>query len=90
MDHWREFLLLVWNGYALLLMGYDKRQAKHKSRRVPENRLFAIAAVGGAVGIWIGMYGFRHKTKHPSFVFGIPLLVILNLFVWVYLLRFLR
>ncbi|MGZ6507152.1 MAG: DUF1294 domain-containing protein, partial [Tumebacillaceae bacterium] len=35
-------LIVVVNLYGLWIMGYDKKQAKHKSRRVPEKRLFAI------------------------------------------------
>ncbi|CAM3649308.1 DUF1294 domain-containing protein [Cohnella lubricantis] len=71
------YLILV-NAIAYILMGYDKRQAKLRGRRVPEKRLFLAAASGGALGAWIGMRSFRHKTKHASFVVGIPALFVLN------------
>ncbi len=40
--------------------------------------LFLSAAAGGAVGAWIGMYMFHHKTHKKKFVFGIPLLVVIT------------
>ena len=33
-----------------------------------------VAALGGSVGSLLGMYTVRHKTKHPKFTIGIPLL----------------
>ncbi|MFD1136846.1 MULTISPECIES: DUF1294 domain-containing protein [Paenibacillus] len=67
------------NTAGLFIMWYDKSQAIIRARRVPEKRLFAIAALGGATGVWMGMYLFRHKTKHLLFKLGIPLLIIMNL-----------
>ncbi|SFD70793.1 Uncharacterized membrane protein YsdA, DUF1294 family [Paenibacillus catalpae] len=77
--------LLVINIIAFVLMGMDKSYARHKKRRVPEKRLFGISAIGGALGAWIGMQVWRHKTKHTSFRVGIPLLFIFNLVVIYYL-----
>ena len=37
------------------------------------------AAMGGALGGMLGMLAFRHKTKHKSFVIGMPLLLLLNI-----------
>ncbi|WP_027093140.1 DUF1294 domain-containing protein [Cohnella thermotolerans] len=75
--------LLIVNFIAFGMMGYDKGRAKAKMRRVPEKNLFLVAAVGGALGAWLGMRTYRHKTKHASFVFGIPALFALNaICVW--------
>ncbi len=60
-------------------MWYDKRQAKRNGWRVPESRLFLTALFGGAIGVFIGMRLFRHKTKHWSFQIGVPLLLLLNI-----------
>lgn len=54
----------------LLFMGADKRFAKSGHRRVPEKRLFLLALLGGAPGGLLGMYFFRHKTRHWYFVVG--------------------
>ena len=34
-----------------------------------------VAALGRSVGSLLGMYTVRHKTKHPKFTIGIPLLL---------------
>lgn len=58
---------------GLISMAADKSKAKRGAWRIPEKVLFAIAFLGGGLGSLIGMYAFRHKTKHTSFVIGIPI-----------------
>ena len=53
----------------------DKHKAKKKLWRIPEATLMTVAALGGSVGSLLGMYTVRHKTKHPKFTIGIPLLL---------------
>ena len=65
------FLILV-NALGLILMLADKQKAKRNKWRISEATLFSVAAIGGSVGIWMGMYLFRHKTKHIAFTAGIP------------------
>ena len=60
-------------------MWFDKYQSKKKRNRVPENRLFFIAFLLGAVGIYLGMKApIYHKAAKTKFKIGIPLLIILN------------
>ncbi len=54
--------------------GWDKLSAKRGWRRIRERTLFLWAGLGGGLGVWAGMYCFRHKTRHLSFVVGVPLL----------------
>jgi uncharacterized membrane protein YsdA (DUF1294 family) len=70
--------VIVINLVTFFMMGYDKKQAKRTKWRVPEKRLFLLAAIGGAVGGWLGMRAWRHKTQHASFAVGFPLLMVLN------------
>ena len=74
---WIYFIMI--NIIAFSLMGLDKQKAKKKKWRTPESTLFLAAAAGGAVGAWIGMYVFHHKTHKSKFVFGIPVLVVVTL-----------
>lgn len=73
------------NIIGFLMMGLDKRKAKKQTYRIPERTFWGLAILGGAVGILAGMKQFRHKTKHRSFTAGIPLLIIIQaaLIVWV-------
>ncbi len=71
--------LIVINILGFALMGIDKRKAQRSAYRIPEATLFTIAIMGGSIGSIIGMYLFRHKTKHWYFVFGMPIILILQL-----------
>ena len=62
--------LLFMSAVSFAAMGLDKLYAGRGERRIPEKRLFLFAALGGAVGGLLGMYLFRHKTKHWYFVVG--------------------
>ena len=74
--------LLIINLIAFLLMWRDKRLAKKENvRRIPEKTLFLWALLGGSVGAIVGMYRFRHKTKHWYFVVGMPAILILQIAV---------
>ena len=78
MELWQILLIyfLIINVIGFFLMGIDKLRAKKQVWRVPEKTLFLIALLGGSVGTNIGMYVFRHKTKHWYFVIGMPLILI--------------
>lgn len=82
-------ILYVWLGLAglvlFILMGADKSCARRGLRRIPERRLFLLAFLGGAAGGWLGMYVFRHKTKHWRFVIGFPLIAVVQLALCIYL-----
>ena len=66
--------LLSITGFVMCAL--DKSYAKQGRRRIRERTLFLTAALGGSPGVWAGMYTFRHKTKHMSFVFGIPAILL--------------
>lgn len=74
--------LLIVNNVAFFLMGIDKKKAQTGAWRIPEKTLFLSAILGGGVGAIAGMQLFRHKTRHRSFVIGMPLILL----AWVILL----
>ena len=67
--------LLIINAVAFVLMLVDKYKARKNLWRIPEATLMTSAALGGSIGALLGMYTFRHKTKHPKFTVGIPLIL---------------
>ena len=69
--------LIIMNIIGFILMGTDKNRAVNYEWRIPEAALFGVSIAGGALGSLIGMYFFRHKTKHASFVVGIPVIMII-------------
>ena len=70
--------LAALNIFSFLLMGHDKRLARKNLRRIPEKTLFLSAALFGAFGATLGMFAFRHKTKHWYFRVFFPLLLFLQ------------
>ena len=76
--------LIVINILGFLVMGLDKHKAKMAERRIPENTLFMFTILGGGVGTIAGMYVFHHKTKKMKFKVGMPLVLILELLIFVY------
>ena len=83
-------VLLVWlaviNLVTFAIYGIDKAKAKRGAWRVPEKTLFLLPLLGGSLGALLGMRVFHHKTKHGYFVWGIPLILLaqIALAVWLY------
>lgn len=67
-----EIILIIVFGVMTIVgfasMGIDKKKAQEGKWRTKEATLFAIAILGGGVGSMLGMWIFRHKTKHWYFV----------------------
>lgn len=61
-------------------MKIDKSKAMKQSFRISEKTIFVIALLLGAIGVYFGMYKYRHKTKHMSFTIGIPICILINIF----------
>lgn len=81
---------ILWNSSVFALVGSDKRRARLHQWRIPEARLLLMGACLGGVGLYAGMRHFHHKTAHPKFVFGVPILILMNLLMMGYLYSFLR
>ncbi len=67
--------LCIINALSLLLMLVDKRKAIKNKWRIRERTLLGICAIGGSLGGYVGMKLFRHKTLHPKFSVGIPVML---------------
>ena len=85
MKYFLWYLLLI-NAAAFMLMLVDKRKARKNRWRIPERTLILSAALGGSIGALLGMYTFRHKTKHLKFTLGIPAILIaqIALAIWIF------
>lgn len=74
---------MIINFFTFGVMCFDKYSAQVDAYRVPEKWLFFLSFMGGGIGAFIAMRLIRHKTKHWTFVYGIPLCILLNcLFVY--------
>lgn len=77
----RYFLtyLIIINILSFILMYADKRRAIKRKWRISEHTLILTSILGGSIGALIGMYAFRHKTKHLKFKLGIPIILTFQL-----------
>jgi len=78
--------LVAINIVTFFMYGIDKWKAKRSKWRIPETTLLGLAAIGGSIGAWLGMRVWHHKTMHKKFQFGIPLILIIQLaiVIWLY------
>ena len=64
-------------------MARDKRLARQGERRIPETTLLSLAILGGSPGALLGMLLFRHKTRHPAFSVGLPVILLVHIaIIW--------
>ena len=78
--------LLAVNIATFFLYGIDKYKAKKGRWRISEATLLLMAVIGGSIGAWVGMRIWHHKTIHKMFKYGIPVIIIFQVALAVYLL----
>ena len=78
--------LVVINVVTFFMYGIDKWKAKKSRWRISEATLLMMAIIGGSIGAWLGMKVWHHKTLHKKFKYGVPLILItqLALILWIY------
>lgn len=74
------------NVVAFFMYGIDKWKAKKDKWRTSEATLLWLAVIGGSIGAWMGMKMWHHKTLHKKFRYGLPLIIIMQITVVIYLL----
>ena len=79
------YYLVAINVVTFFVYGIDKWKAKRSRWRIPEAALLVLAAMGGSVGALLGMYVWRHKTLHKKFRYGVPLILIAQVAVVVWI-----
>lgn len=81
---WLAAWLIAVNLTAAVMTAVDKRRAKRGRWRIPENTLLFVAALGGAPAMLAMMRLVRHKTRHRKFMWGLPVLLVLQaaLLLW--------
>ena len=79
------YILIVINVITFLIYGIDKWKAKQGSWRISEASLLILAVIGGSIGALLGMKVWHHKTMHKKFQFGIPMIIVaqIALVIWI-------
>jgi uncharacterized membrane protein YsdA (DUF1294 family) len=79
------YYLVTINAITFLTYGIDKLKAMKNKWRIPEATLLLLAVTGGSLGAFLGMVVWHHKTMHKKFKYGIPLIIVLQLGLFLYL-----
>ena len=82
-----KYYLVTINIIAFAMMGIDKIKAKVGMWRISEAALFIVAILGGSIGANFGMYVFRHKTMKFIFVVGMPIVLLIHIYIFYKLFR---
>lgn len=77
--HWILIYIAAVNLLGFFIMGIDKAKARNHAWRISEATLFFVAIIGGSFGSTLGMFVFRHKTRHWYFRYGLPAIFFLEL-----------
>ena len=85
MHQYSMYYLFAINIVSFFLYGIDKYKAKKNKWRISEATLLMIAVIGGSIGAWVGMRIWHHKTMHKKFKYGIPIIIIMQVALAVYL-----
>ncbi len=83
----KEILLIAYviiNLWMFYMMYRDKKLAKTHKWRISEKTLILGALAFGGLGMFMGMRGFHHKTKHTLFRIVAPLAAIIQIAVLIY------
>ena len=75
------YSLIFINIAGFILVAADKRKARKKLWRIPEKVFFILSLLGGCPGVYFALLLFRHKTRHWYFMWGIPLIWVVQLIV---------
>ena len=71
--------LVIINIVTFCLYGLDKSAAVKEKWRIPNRVLLGLAALGGSIGAWAGMYTFRHKTQEWYYTITVPVMLLLQI-----------
>ncbi|MEE3440185.1 MULTISPECIES: DUF1294 domain-containing protein [Ruminococcus] len=71
--------LVIVNIIAIALTIYDKRASVLGSWRVRESTLMLFSFLGSSVLMYLTMRIIHHKTRHPLFMVGIPIIFVLQI-----------
>jgi len=79
------YYIAIINILTFIIYGLDKLFAIKNLSRVSENTLLLLSFVGGSIGAYIGMKFFHHKTNKKKFTILVPLMIIINVVLFLYL-----
>ncbi|MFI3326182.1 MAG: DUF1294 domain-containing protein [Clostridia bacterium] len=78
-------IYLIFNLITFIFYAVDKRKAIKQHYRIPEKTLISLGFFGGALGALLAMLITRHKIRKPKFYILIPLFLVLQIALSVFI-----
>lgn len=79
------YIIALLNVFGFLLCFIDKVKAIKGTWRISENTLILVAILGGSLGFYLAMHLFRHKTRKLKFYIGVPLILVIQVSLYLYM-----
>lgn len=73
--------LIIMNVLSFACLRSDKKRANFSRYKIGTRTFYILSLLGGALGVLIGMYHYRYLTEKPLFRYGVPVILILQIFV---------
>lgn len=91
-DFFRNHMYIVWyliiaNIITFVAYGLDKLFAIEHMWRIKIVTLLTLAFFGGSIGAILAMYLFRHKINKDYFTVGIPLIILMQIVLLIYIMN---
>ena len=64
-------------------MRYEISEVVKKDQVMELVLLLFLAVIGGSAGALAGMYIFHHKTLHKKFTIGVPLILVIQVMIFI-------
>lgn len=81
------YYIFLINLIAFIVIYTDKQKAIRKKWRTKESTIMFLSLIGGSIGTYIGMYTFRHKTKHLKFTLGVPMIILAQVLAYIFIIK---
>ena len=80
-----NIIYIIINFITFIAFGLDKFFAIKKKWRYKVTTLLGLCFIGGALGGFLAMYLFRHKTNKKAFTIGVPLMLIIQITILLFI-----
>lgn len=84
---WVWTYLIIINLLTFAVFAVDKLNAIEHRGRIRIITLLGLAFLGGTIGALLAMYILRHKTQKDYFTWGVPLIMVMHVFVIYFVFR---
>ena len=84
---WVWVYMIIVNLLTFAVYAVDKLNAIEHRGRIRIVTLLGLAFIGGTIGALMAMYILRHKTQKDYFTWGVPLIMIMHVFVIYFVFR---